>query len=39
MAPDDADSYSDSGNIYYDIGKYEMALKDYNKALSLDGDN
>lgn len=33
--PNDADSYFNRGNAYYDLKQYERAIQDYSKAIAL----
>ena len=34
--PDSAEEYNERGNAYHEEGEYDLAIKDYNKAIELD---
>ena len=36
LNPDDADAYYNRGESYIDLGQYERAIEDFDKACSLD---
>ena len=38
LQPDDADAYNRRGNVYYKLGQFQLAIKDYNEVIRLKPD-
>jgi tetratricopeptide (TPR) repeat protein len=38
MKPGNAEAYRNRGNAYFKLGQYQLAIEDYNKAITLKPD-